>query len=70
MNKKVLVIIFAFCVMFSVGSTIYDKIADDELTFEEKVSEAMNDDEMSVFIDLPVLIRTTAKYKTHTKDLF
>ena len=47
MKKKVLVIIFVFLVVFSVGSTIYDKIADNELTFEEKVLETMNDAEIS-----------------------
>ena len=47
MKKKVLVIIFVFCVVFSVGSTIYEKIANNELTFEEKVLEVMNDDEMA-----------------------
>lgn len=47
MKKKLLIIIFVFCVVFSVGSTIYDKIADNELTFEEKALELMNDDEMS-----------------------
>ena len=47
MKKKVLVIIFVFLVVFSVGSTIYDKIADNELTFEEKVLEIMNDAEIS-----------------------
>ena len=47
MKKKLLVIILVFCFVFSVGSTIYDKIADGELTFEEKVLQVMNDDEMS-----------------------
>ena len=47
MKKKVLIIIFVLCVIFSVGSAVYDKIADTELTFEEKVLEVMNDDEMS-----------------------
>ncbi|MBO5396181.1 MAG: hypothetical protein J6A97_04795 [Clostridia bacterium] len=47
MKKKVLIFIFIFCVIFSVGSIIYDKIADNELTFEEKVLEIMNYDEFS-----------------------
>ena len=47
MEKKALIFIFIFCVLFSVGSIIYDKIADNELTFEEKVIEIMNYDEFS-----------------------
>lgn len=47
MKKKALIFIFIFCVIFSIGSIIYDKIADNELTFEQKVLEIMNYDELS-----------------------
>ena len=47
MKKKVLGFIFIFCVLFSVGSIIYDKIADKELTFEQKVLDIMNYDELT-----------------------
>lgn len=47
MKKKVLAILFVFCVLFSVVSLIYNKIAKDELTFEEQVLELMNYDELS-----------------------
>ncbi|MBQ8783743.1 MAG: hypothetical protein IJZ57_08235 [Clostridia bacterium] len=47
MKKKALIIIFIFCVLFSVGSIINDKIADNELTFEQKVLDIMNYDELT-----------------------
>ena len=47
LKKKCWLSFLFFCVVFLVGSTIYDKIADNVLTFEEKILEVMNDDEMS-----------------------
>lgn len=47
MKKKILAAIFIICVLFFVGSTIYEKVAYSKLSFDEKILEIMNFDEIS-----------------------
>lgn len=58
MKKKVLAVILAVCIICLVGSTIYEKVSYSNLSFEEKILEIMNCDEMSgtKYVDSVVLL--------------
>lgn len=47
MKKKILLVIFLICSVYFVFSIIHDKVSYSELSFEEKILEIMNFDEIS-----------------------